>query len=74
MAYGSGQVIRQALGHARPWQRCVIALVMIVGGAGLAVLGHGAGVLLSAAGAVLVWRMLHGSEGGRGSAKDLSAP
>ncbi len=58
MPYGSGQMIRHALVHTKPWQRYVIAGAMIVGGAGLAVFGHVAGSLLSAAGVVLVWRML----------------
>ena len=58
MPYGSGQVVRQALIHAKPWQRYVIAAVMVVGGAGLVALGHVAGALLAVAGAVLMWRML----------------
>jgi hypothetical protein len=58
MPYGSGQVVRQALIHAKPWQRDVICTAMILGGAGLAALGHVAGVLLAAAGALLIWRML----------------
>ncbi len=58
MPFGSGQMIRQALIHAKPWQRYVIAGAMIAGGAGLVVLGHVAGVLLAAAGLLLVGRML----------------
>ena len=58
MPYGSGHVIREALIHAKPWQRYVISGAMILGGAGLAALGHGAGVLLAAAGALLMWQML----------------
>ncbi len=58
MPYGSGMVIRQALVHAKPWQRYAIALAMIGGGAGLVLLGHAAGALLAAAGALLAWRML----------------
>jgi len=72
MPYGSGQVIRQTLMYSKPWQRYVVAAAMIVGGAGLALLGHLAGGLLSAAGMVLTWRMLqhrlrslHGGRPGR---------
>lgn len=58
MPYGSGPVIRQALIHAKPWQRYLISTAMILGGACLAALGYVAGVLLAAAGALLMWRML----------------
>lgn len=58
MPYGSGQVIRQALMRAEPWQRYVIAGAMILGGAGLVVVGHVAGVLLATAGVLLIGRML----------------
>jgi hypothetical protein len=58
MPYGSGPMIRQALIHAKPWQRYAIGIAMILGGAGLAALGHVAGVLLAAAGTLLIWRML----------------
>jgi hypothetical protein len=34
MPYGSGQVIRQAMMYAKPWQRYVIAGTMMAGGAG----------------------------------------
>ena len=58
MPYGSGRVIRHALMYAKPWQRYVISGAMILGGAGLAALGHVAGVLLVGAGALLMWQML----------------
>ena len=32
MPYGSGQVARMALMHAKPWQRYVIHIAMIGGG------------------------------------------
>jgi hypothetical protein len=57
MPYGSGQVVRQALIHAKPWQRYVIAAVIILGGAGLVMVDHVAGVLLAAAGVLLMSRM-----------------
>jgi hypothetical protein len=58
MPYGSGRVIRHALIYAKPWQRYVISGAMILGGAGLAALGHVGGVLLAGAGALLMWQML----------------
>lgn len=58
MPHGSGQMIRQSLMYAKPWQRYVIAGVMIAGGAVLVVLGHVAGALLAPAGALLIWYML----------------
>ena len=58
MPHGSGQMIRQSLMYAKPWQRYVIAGVMIAGGAGLVALGHVAGALLAPAGALLIWYML----------------
>ncbi len=74
MLHGSGQAIRQAILQAKPWQRYVIAGAMIAGGAGWVVLGHVHGALLSAAGGVLLWRMLqyrhralHGGRSARGT-------
>jgi hypothetical protein len=58
MPYGSGPVIRQALIHAKPWQRYVFSVAMILGGACLAALGHVTGALLAVAGVLLMWRML----------------
>jgi hypothetical protein len=57
MHYGSGQVIRQAILVAKPWQRYLIGIVMIAVGAALLALGHLAGGLLAAAGLFLLWRM-----------------
>jgi hypothetical protein len=57
MPHGSGQLIRQAMMYAKPWQRYVIGCVMIVGGAALVAVGHVAGGILAAAGALLLWRM-----------------
>jgi hypothetical protein len=58
MPYGSGQVVRMALIHAKPWQRYAICGAMIVGGVALAVVGHIAGILLSAAGFAMAWKMI----------------
>jgi hypothetical protein len=58
MPCGSGPVIRQAMMYAKPWQRYVIAGAMIAGGVGLIAVGHVTGVLLAAAGALVLWRML----------------
>ncbi len=58
MPYGSGHVVRQAVMFAKPWQRYVIAGAMIAGGVGLVAIGRVSGVLLAAAGALLLWRML----------------
>ena len=58
MPHGSGQLIRQALIQAKPRQRYVIACGMLVGGVVLVALGHLAGAVLAAAGALLMWRML----------------
>ena len=58
MPYGSGQVIRQGMIYAKPWQRYVMAGAMIGGGVGLVSVGHPAGILLAAVGALLIWRML----------------
>jgi hypothetical protein len=57
MPYGSGPLIRHALIYAKPWQRYLICAAMILGGAGLAALGHVAGVILAASGALLLYRM-----------------
>ena len=55
---GSGQLIRQALMYAKPWQRYVIGVVIIVGGIVLMLIGHIAGGLLTAGGVYLLWRMI----------------
>ena len=58
MPHGSGQVIRQTMMYAKPWQRYVIAGAMVAGGAALVAIGHVAGIVLAGAGALLLWRML----------------
>jgi hypothetical protein len=58
MPHGSGQVIRQAMMYAKPWQRYVIAGAMLAAGAALVAVSHVAGVVLAGAGALLLWRML----------------
>jgi hypothetical protein len=58
MHYGSGQLIRQTLMLAKPWQRYLIGVVMIVGGVALVLIGHIAGGLLAVAGVLLLWRMV----------------
>jgi hypothetical protein len=58
MPYGTGLVARTVLINAKPWQRYVIAIAMIVGGVALAISGHLAGSLLSIGGIVLLSRML----------------
>jgi hypothetical protein len=57
MPYGSGPLVRHALIYAKPWQRYLICVAMILGGAALAALGHVAGGILAAAGAFLLYRM-----------------
>jgi hypothetical protein len=57
MHYGSGQLIRQTLMHAKPRQRYLIGVVMLVGGVVLVLIGHIAGGLLAAGGVLLLWRM-----------------
>lgn len=63
MPYGTGLVVRSAFIKAKPWQRYVIAIVMIAGGAVLAVFGHLAGALLSIGGIILFSRMLRARHG-----------
>lgn len=58
MPYGSAQLIRHALMHAKPLQRYVISGAMIVGGAALVAVGHVAGVLLAGAGVLIIGGML----------------
>jgi hypothetical protein len=43
---------------AKPWQRYVIGVVMIVIGVVLMLIGHMAGGLLTAGGVYLLWRMI----------------
>lgn len=57
MAYGSGPIIRQALVHAKPWQRYLIGIAMVGLGAALVALGHVAGALLAAGGVLLLVRL-----------------
>ncbi len=54
MPYGSGHAVRQAMTYAKPWQRYVIAVAMIVGGVGLAAFGRLSGVVLAALGVLLL--------------------
>jgi hypothetical protein len=58
MPYGTGPFVRQALVRATPWQRCLIAVAMVAGGAALVVLGHVAGAALAVAGVLLLGRMV----------------
>ena len=55
---GPGMVLRQALLTAKPWQRYVIAVTVVIGGAVLVMAGHVGGALLSVSGILLLWRML----------------
>ena len=57
MHSGSGQVVRQALMVAKPWQRYLIGVAMIAIGAVLVIIGHIVGGLLAGAGILLLWRM-----------------
>jgi hypothetical protein len=58
MPYGSGPAIRLAMVHAKPWQRYLICVAMIAGGAALVALGHIAGAVLAAFGCLVMWRMI----------------
>jgi hypothetical protein len=58
MAYGTGPLLRQTLLHAKPWQRCLIAVSMIAGGVVLVLLGRVSGGLLSVAGLFLLGQMI----------------
>jgi hypothetical protein len=58
MPYGSGPVIRQAMQHATPWQRSLIALGMIALGVVLVLIGHFAGGVLAVGGVLLLCRMV----------------
>lgn len=69
MPYGSSRVVRQALVHAKPWQRYLIAVAMVVGGAVLVSIGHLAGGLLAVAGVVLLYRMAQYRFGARRDAR-----
>lgn len=57
MHYESGQLVRQTLMYAKPWQRYLIGVLVVVGGVVLVAMGHIAGGLLSVAGVLLLWRM-----------------
>ena len=59
MPHGAGPAIRLVLVHAKPWQRYLICIAMIAGGAGLVALGHVAGVAFAGAGCLLIWPMIH---------------
>jgi hypothetical protein len=58
MAYGTGPLLREALVHAKPWQRSLIAVAMIAGGVALVLLGRITGALLSVAGLFLIGQMI----------------
>jgi hypothetical protein len=73
MPYGSGPLIRQALIHASPWQRFLIGVAMVAGGAVLVLLGHVAGTLLAVAGVFLIGTMVR-SRLRRGHKKAEAAP
>jgi hypothetical protein len=76
MVGGSMTMLRQSLQtarYARLWQQMLIALALIVGGAGLAFVGHPAGLLATGVGCMffvrrarlwVAWR-----RGGRAEAK-----
>jgi hypothetical protein len=58
--HGSGQALRTTLATARPWQRVVLCLGMILGGVALITVGHVLGVVLVVLGAgVLVRTVQH---------------
>lgn len=57
MPYGTGQLLRQALRGASPWQRYLIGAAMVSGGVVLVLIGHVAGGLLSVAGVLLLFSM-----------------
>lgn len=57
MPYGSGQLIRQALFQAKPWQRYLIGVALVAVGVVLVLIRHIAGGLLAVAGVLLLWRM-----------------
>jgi hypothetical protein len=65
MPYGTGVLVRSALVRAKPWQRYIICVAMIVGGAALTVVGHLAGAVLSIGGIVLFSRLLRARHGTR---------
>jgi hypothetical protein len=46
----------QSAQYARPWQQVLIALALIVGGAGLAFIGHPAGLLATGVGCMFFLR------------------
>lgn len=56
MPYGTGPLIRQALLRASPWQRHLIGVAMVGGGAVLVFLGHVAGAVLCFTGLLLLSR------------------
>ncbi|HUY59195.1 MAG TPA: hypothetical protein VMV16_05760 [Solirubrobacteraceae bacterium] len=52
-------ILRQSLQsaqYARPWQQVLVALALIAGGAGLAFVGHPAGLLASGVGCMFFVR------------------
>lgn len=57
MPYGTGPLLRHALGRASPWQRSLISAAMVAGGVVLVMIGHVAGGLLSVAGVLLLVSM-----------------
>jgi hypothetical protein len=59
MVGGPITMLRQSLQsaqYARPWQQMLIALALIVGGAGLAFVGHPAGLLATGVGCMFFVR------------------
>ncbi|MGH9093266.1 MAG: hypothetical protein ACRDZR_18080 [Acidimicrobiales bacterium] len=56
MPHRAVPLVRQALVRATPRQRALVLVAMVAGGAVLVLLGHVAGAVLAAAGAVLLWR------------------
>ena len=58
MPYGAGPAIRLATVHAKPWQRYLICVAMIAGGAVLVDIGHIAGVALAGVGCLVMYRMI----------------
>ena len=58
MPYGAGPAIRLAMAHAKLWQRYLICVAMIAGGAVLVDIGHIADVALAGVGCLVMYRMI----------------
>lgn len=52
MAQGTGHVLRMTLAAAKPWQRALLCVAMVVTGVALVAIGHVGGVALVALGGV----------------------